>query len=346
MSRLLHLFVTALVLTMGLAAQDPAPLRICATTPDLGALALAVGGDAIRVTTFVKGAEDPHFLEARPSMIRALSKADVLVEIGLELEIGWLPVLVDNARNAAVLGGGPGRIDASTAVEKLGLPQGPIDRSHGDVHAGGNPHFLSDPLRGLQVAAVLRDRFTALRPELRDTFAANFQKLRNALSEAMVGKDLAVLYGHDAEKLALLFGAGTLLTVLDEQGDRDKLHGWFGDLAPFRGAKVVADHDLWLYFAQRFGLEVIGFFEPKPGIAPTGPHLSALIGRMRAEHVQVILSAPYFAPQHAELVERATSARIAAMAHQVGSRPGTDDYVSFLDYNVQTVLAALKMTKR
>jgi zinc/manganese transport system substrate-binding protein len=145
------------------AQQPPEPLRVCATTPDLGALASAVGGDLVAVTTFVKGAEDPHFLEARPNMIRAASRADALIEVGLELEIGWLPLIVDNARNEAILPGAPGRIDASTVIDKLGVPQGTVDRSRGDVHAGGNPHFCADPVCGLRIARLLRDRFTALR---------------------------------------------------------------------------------------------------------------------------------------------------------------------------------------
>jgi ABC-type Zn uptake system ZnuABC Zn-binding protein ZnuA len=325
-----------------LPAQQPEPLRVCATTPDLGALAKAIGGSAVDVTTFVRPAEDPHFLEARPSMIRATSKADVLLEVGLELEIGWLPLLTDNARNGAVLLGAPGRIDASTAVTLLGVPQGTVDRSRGDVHAGGNPHFCADPLCGLRVAALLRDRFAALRPAAKATFAANYGRLREQLCDALVGEAVSKLYDHDVEKLGLLFARGKLEDVLKAQGDLGKVAGWCAAMAPFRGAKVVADHDLWPYFADRFGLQVIGFFEPKPGVAPTTAHLEQLIGQMQADKVRAILSSPYFAPQHAEFVARATGAHIAEMAHQVGSRDGCDDYVRFVDHNVRAVAAALK----
>lgn len=326
--------------TVALAAQ--APLRVCATTPDLGALCVAVGGEAVTVTTFVPGAADPHFLEARPSMIRDLNRADALVEVGLELEVGWLPLLVDNARNEKVLLGAPGRIDASTVVQRLEVPTADVTRANGDVHPGGNPHFFSDPVRGLRVAALLRDRFTTLRPGDASGFAANYDRFRQQLCRAMVGDELAGLYGFDAEKLGELFARGRLQAVLQAQGDTDKLGGWFGAVLPFRGAKLVADHDLWPYFAERFGFEVIGFFEPKPGIAPTTAHLERLIARMREEKVRVILSAPYFAPQHAEFVARTTGARIAAMAHQVGGRPGTDDYLAFVGHDVDAVVAALQ----
>lgn len=324
-----------------LVAQAPAPLRVTATTPDLGALAREVGGDDVTVTVLVAGPADPHFIEARPSMIRNLNQADVLVEVGLELEVGWLPLLVDNARNEAVLTGGPGRIDASSVVDKLGVPTGSVDRANGDVHAGGNPHFACDPVAGLRIAALLRDRFGELRTGNAAHFAANFARFRERLAEAMVGKDVAKLYDYDVEKLGTLFAHGKLAAVLTAQGDADKLGGWCAAMAPWRGTKVVADHDLWPYFAQRFGFTVLGFFEPKPGVAPTTAHLEQLIERMRAEHTGAILSAPYFAPQHARLVAEATGARIAVMAHQVGALPGCDDYIAFVDHDVRALVAAL-----
>ena len=275
-------------------------------------------------------------------MIRELSRADALVEVGLELELGWLPALVDNARNANVLPGAAGRIDASAAVRPLGIPVGEVTRADGDVHVGGNPHFLTDPVCGLRVAALLRDRFAALRPTAASSFANHYDRLRAELCRAMVGDQLAELYGFDLERLGELFAHGRLQEVLQAQGDAGKLGGWFGAVLPFRGSKLVADHDLWPYFAERFGFEVIGFFEPKPGIAPTTAHLERLIVRMREEKVRVILSAPYFAPQHAAFVARATGARIAAMAHQVGSRDGIDDYVALIGYDVAAVVAALQ----
>ncbi|HEX5051347.1 MAG TPA: metal ABC transporter substrate-binding protein [Planctomycetota bacterium] len=328
-----------------LPAQAPEPLRVCATTPDLGNLAAEVGGSAVTVTTFVTGPQDAHFLEARPSMIRELNRADALVEVGLELEIGWLPLLVDNARNGKVLPGSPGRIDASTVIRKLEVPAGTFDRSSGDVHPGGNPHFCCDPLCGLRVAALLRDRFTDLRPDGKQLFAANYERFRERLCSAMVGPELAKLYHFDAEKLGVLYARGKLAALLQAQGDLGRLGGWFGEMLPWRGAKVVADHDLWPYFADRFGITVVGFFEPKPGIAPTTAHLEQLIKRMRTEQVRVILSAPYFAPQHAEFVARTTGAKIAAMAHQVGSREGCDDYLAFVGHDVAAVVAALKGTQ-
>lgn len=328
------------------AALAPAPLRICATTTDLAALCRAVGGPDVEITAFTAGPEDPHFATARPSMIQKLNRADLLVSVGRELEIGWLPLLVTGARNPAVADGGAGRLVAADCVRALGVPTGPVDRSQGDVHQGGNPHFLTDPLCGLQVAAALVAKLTALRPDGGARFAQGLAALRRALAEALVGPTVAARYGHDAEKLLLLCGAGTLESLLREQGDLADLGGWAALLAPHRGALVVADHDLWPYFAERFGLRVIGFLEPAPGIAPTTAHLQTVVAEMRQQKVRVILSVPYFAVQHAEFVAAATGARIAAMAHQPGGRGGDPDYVTSIDANVRAVATALGTSDR
>lgn len=331
----------SIALTVLVAASPRAQHPVVAATPDVGALCRAVGGDAVLVTVLARPGEDPHYVEARPSLLRACSRAELLVVVGRELEIGWLPLLVGNSRNGAIAPGQAGYVDASVAVRALGVPPVGTDRSAGDVHGGGNPHYLADPLCGLRVAALLRDRFTARWPDAAATFAGNFAAFRARLAAAMVGPTLAEAYDQDAERLALAFGAGRLLEVLDEHGDRERLDGWFARAAAWRGRAVVADHDLWPYFTERFGLSMIGFFEPKPGIAPTTAHLQQVIARMQAQQATAILSTPYFAPQHAALVARATGARIAAMAHQPGAVPGTDDYVDWIDHNVRAVATAL-----
>ncbi|MGE3174830.1 MAG: metal ABC transporter substrate-binding protein [Planctomycetota bacterium] len=319
-----------------------APHVVVATTADVAAVSRAIGGDAVDVRLLTSPAADPHFVDARPSMLRSCSRAEALVRTGRDLEIGWLPVLVGNSRNGAIVAGQPGSIDASTAVRALQVPTAGIDRGSGDVHAAGNPHYLVDPLCGLRVAALLRDRFGALWPDRRADFAARFDAFRRRLAVAMVGEHVAAAYGHDAEKLALAFGAGRLADVLHEQGDRDRLGGWFALMLPLRGRSVVADHDIWPYFTERFGLVMVGFFEPKPGVAPTTSHLQELVENMRRADARAILSAPYFAPQHARMVARATGAVIAEMAHQPGARGGDDvDYIDWIDQNVRAVARAL-----
>lgn len=337
-------FVVA-ALAAPLAAQaDPAPKphAVVATTADLASLCRAVGGDRVAVTCLVPGPQDAHYLDPRPAMLYVLQKAELLVETGRDLESGWLPVLVTQSRNAAAQPGQLGRLDASRVVRALQVPTASIDRSAGDLHQNGNPHYLLDPLCGLEVAALLRDRMAALWPGEKATFGANFVALRARLAEAMVGVELAKLYEHDAEQLALAFGKGTLAGALQEQGDLGKLSGWFGALLPHRGAPVVVDHDLWPYFAERFGLSLFGYLEPRPGMTPSTAHLEALAARMREAKVRAVLASTYFPVRWAEAVAKPTGAAVVAMAHQPGAREGTEDYVAFVDYNVRMVAAALQ----
>jgi ABC-type Zn uptake system ZnuABC Zn-binding protein ZnuA len=263
------------------------------------------------------------------------------VQVGRDLESGWMPVLVNNSRNQGAQPGQIGHLDASRAVRALNVPTATTTRAAGDVHMNGNPHFLLDPLCGLEVAALLRDRFAALWPAGREVFVSNFTAFRQRMAEAMVGAELAKLYEYDAEKLAQAFGKSTLIELLRGQGDLGRLGGWFAAMAPLRGTQVVVDHDLWPYFAERFGLAVFGYLEPRPGMTPTTAHLEQLIARMKAAQARVVLASSYFPVQYANTVRQATGATIVPMAHQPSARPGTDDYIAFVDYNVRTLLAAL-----
>lgn len=328
--------LACLLTSVSLAAE---PLRVCATVPELGSLAEEVGGAEVTVTVFTKGTEDPHFTVPKPSFIRALNACHAYVQTGLELEVGWAPALLQNARNAAILPGGAGFIDASTAISVLGVPSGQIDRSMGDVHPGGNPHYLLDPLNGLRVAALLRDRFSTLRPEAEQHFAARYADFRQRLGAALVGAALSRKY--DFEKLALLAEHGRLVDFLDSQGDTALLDGWLGIMQPHAGAKIVAEHDAWAYFAARFGLEMIAFLEPISGVPPTTSHLGAVIEQMRAEQIGVVLATAYYDPRYGRFVSDKTGAAVVAIAHQVGARPGAEDYLSMTDYNVRQLSSAL-----
>ncbi|GIW41390.1 MAG: adhesin [Candidatus Binatia bacterium] len=317
-----------------------APLRVCATTSDLGALAREVGGEDVEVVVFAKPTEDPHFVEAKPSFVKELHRAAVFVQVGMDLELGWVPALLRNARNPKILPGQPGYIDASTVIRPLEVPAGEVTRALGDIHVRGNPHYLTDPLNGLRVAELLRDRLSVLQPEKARLFAERTEDFRRRVGAALVGQTLAAKY--DFEKLARLHEYGKLASFLREQGEEELLGGWLGTLAPHYGTKAVADHNLWPYFARRFGLVLVGFMEPKPGIAPTTKHLAWLVERMRAERVNLVLAAVYYDPRHAAFLARETGARIVPMAHAVGSRPGTETYLAFVDYNVRKLAAAIE----
>jgi ABC-type Zn uptake system ZnuABC Zn-binding protein ZnuA len=317
----------------GVAAA--APVRVVATVPDVAALVRAVGGDEVSVTVLAKPTEDPHFVEARPSFVKALSEADLLVLVGMDLEQGYLPLLLRNARNGRILGDAAGYVDCSRAVTILETPSGPVDRSMGDVHPFGNPHYLPDPINGLRVARLLRDRLADARPEARDGFERRTADFTRRLGERLVGAPLAAK--HDVEKLAALADRGRLDDFLAGQGDAGALGGWLGRLRPLHGAKVVDDHNVWAYFARRFGLDVVGHMEPKPGIPPTTHQLELLVGLMKGQHVRLVLASVFYDPRHAAFLAENTGARIVPMANQPGARPGTEDYLAWIDYNVRQV---------
>jgi ABC-type Zn uptake system ZnuABC Zn-binding protein ZnuA len=298
---ILTVLTTTLFISIGYA-QGIKPIQVCATVPDLGNLAQQIGGDQVKITAFAKSQEDPHFVEAKPSFIKALSQADLFLQIGMDLEVGYAPVLLQNARNSRVLVGAPGYVDCSKVITRLEVPTGMVDRSMGDVHPLGNPHYLLDPLNGLLVARLIKDRLAELRPEKKAFFEERYAILYRKIGDGLVGEKLARKY--DFEKLALLYEEGKLEPFLKEQKEEGSLGGWLGMVLPYRGSKVVADHNLWPYFARRFGISVFGFLEPKPGISPTTSHLQFLIEQMKAEKIKIILSSPYLRPAMLSLCPR------------------------------------------
>lgn len=329
----------SLLLAGVLHPAGAAPLRVCATVPELGNLAREIGGDAVDVTVFVRPAEDPHHLIARPSFVRALHSADAVVSVGLELEVGWLPALIEGARNSRLAAGQPGFIDASEAIEPLQVPAGGFDRSHGDVHPGGNPHYLLDPVNGLRVARLLASRFADLRPDDAAGFATRYEDFEKRLLTRLLGADLSGKLDPAAAVEAL--EKGTLDAHLAVAAPGVAFGGWIGALAPYRGQAVVDDHDMWVYFTTRYGLRVTGHLEPKPGLPPTTRHLQEIIALMRRDHIRAVLTNAYFDRRHADIVARETGARVAALAHQCGAREGTDDYLAMCDHNVREAATAL-----
>lgn len=339
------LLAALLALTAAGTHAHAAPLRVAATTPDLGAIARAVGGDEVEVTVLVKGTEDPHYAEAKPSFVRTLHDADLFIQNGLDLELGYVPVLLQQARNPRITPGAPGFLDASAFIGKpLEIPTGVVDRSMGDVHVSGNPHYLLDPLRGLSAARGIASRLTELRPESAAAIEARFAAFEKRIYSGLVGDALAQKYGEDVLKLVVLFHAGKLDSFLESQGERALLGGWFGAMRPYRGAKAVDDHRLWVYFADAFGLQIVGHLEPLPGVPPTTRHLEQLIEEMKRDGARLVLASAYYDPRYARLVAENTGAVVVPMANQVDALPGTSDYVDMVAYNVQQVVSALGST--
>jgi zinc/manganese transport system substrate-binding protein len=288
-------------LLVPLAAQ--AKLNVVATTPDLGAIAREVGGNLVEVTSLAKPTEDPHFVDAKPSFIVKLNRADALIEGGAELEVGWLPPLLEGARNEKLATSAPGRIAVAQGVQLLEVPSA-LDRSKGDVHAMGNPHFMTDPLNGKNAARLIADGFCKLDSKHCAAYEANVAKFDAAL---------------DA-----------------------KMTEWQKLLEAFRGAQIVAYHNTWLYFANRFGLKIDLFLEPKPGIPPTPAHLADVIEKMKANKIHVIIVEPYQNRKTAETVARDTGAVVLDLAQYPGAVKGADGgYIELIDYLVRSLAKAL-----
>jgi zinc/manganese transport system substrate-binding protein len=280
-----------------------ARLNVVATTADLGAIAKEIGGNYIDLTVLGKPTEDPHFVDAKPSFIVKLNHADVVVEGGAELEIGWLPALLDQARNSKIVAGAPGHISCAAGVPLMDVPA-TLDRSRGDIHAAGNPHYIIAPSNAKIVAKNITDGFCANDPKSADIYRAN-------------------------------------LKTFDDEID-EKLVGWHKMLAPFQGQEVVAYHDSWPYFAREFGLKIDLFLEPKPGIPPTPAHLADVIVKMKAVNARVIIVDPYLNRKTADTVASHTGAKVVEVTQFPGGVKGTEEgYVQTVDYDVKAIAAAL-----
>ncbi len=330
----------AAVLLAGAApAQEPKRINVLTTTTELREIARAVGGDAVEVHSLAKGPEDPHFMDARPSFVRMAHDADLFIKTGMELEIGYEGPIVRDARNARIQPGTPGFCDASVDVDKLEVPTGTLDRSLGDVHPDGNPHFLVDPVRAKVVAGTIAGSLARVDPTRADAFKARSEEFGKRIDAALFGEKL--LARAPAKRLERLLSEGKLAAYLKEKGWEQDLGGWAKQLVPFAGAKVVEYHELFTYMMDRFHIEEVAHLEPKPGIAPTARHVQEVMEVIRKNGIRAVLVTVFQPKDVPESVGRETGAKVVVLAHMPGAVAGTDDYLSMVDYNVKTLAAAL-----
>jgi ABC-type Zn uptake system ZnuABC Zn-binding protein ZnuA len=302
MTKRLAWVLAPLLVSNGLLAA--AKLDVVATTSEYAALARAIGGDRVRVQALAKPSEDPHFVDAKPTHLVTLNRADVLIEGGADLEIGWLPPLLEGARNPRIAVGAPGRIRASEGIVLKDVPA-VLDRSRGDIHAVGNPHFMMDPENARTVARNIAGAFCHLDPEGCSFYRQRLGEFEKALAS--------------------------------------KLERWTARLAPFRGTPIVTYHNTWRYFADRFGLRADTFLEPKPGIPPSPPHLRQVVEKMKSEGVRAILVEPFQNRRNADWVAQNTGARVVEVCQFPGGLPGTEgDYLALMDANVDAIATALE----
>lgn len=323
------------------ACADDAKLRALTTTTDLRELAKEIGGDDVEVTCLMKGPEDPHFLEARPSFVRAAAAADALLVNGLELEAGYEPLLVGDSRNAKIQRGKPGYVDCSKGIDVLEVPTGAVDRSHGDVHPGGNPHYLLDPVRAKHAAGTIADAFSAIAPAKADAFAKRLAAFRRRVDVAMFGED--VLAAQPAERLERRLADGTLGEFLKQRGLDGKLGGLAADAVTISGRKVVSYHATFVYLLQRLRVVEVARLEPKPGVPPTPRHLLDVVGKVKSEGVRAVLSTVFQPARTAESVAEGGGVPSVRLAHQPDAVAGTATYLDMLRSNVAALVRALSV---
>jgi zinc/manganese transport system substrate-binding protein len=298
--------VAALALAMLSSANAFAALNVVTSTQDLASIVKEVGGDKVTVESLAKGYQDPHFVEAKPSFILKLNRADLLVAVGRELEIGWLPPLITQSRNSKIQPGSAGYLDASQTAKILDIPTGQITRAMGDVHPQGNPHFWLDPDNGRRVAQAVQGKLTELSRGDAAYFAQRYADFDRRLAEAT--------------------------------------KRWKATMAPYKGTKVVTYHRSWPNFAEAFDLDVIGYVEPKPGIPPSPSHTLELEQEMKRQNVKIVLVEPYFDLKTPNAIGRDTGAKVLVMPPSVGGVKEVNDYFQLFDYDINLLVNAIKET--
>lgn len=340
MNRIIH-GMAVVSLIAGLSAWMPGlaecGLRIVTTTTDLASIAGAVGGSRVSVFCLQDGTSDPHFLQARPSYIAQARRADLWIRIGMELEVGYEPVILESCRNGRIQVGSAGHLDVSTGVLKLDVPAQRVDRSMGDVHAQGNPHYWLDPYNGRIVAEEIVERLKLLDPGSSGSYESGLAAFKKNLDTAMFGEEAVEAVG--GERLWELQIAGTLDGELDSHGITAA--GWHGILKPFRNNDVASHHRSWNYLLDRFGLVLAFELEPKPGIPPSSRHLSDVVEIAKERHVRAILVEPFYDRKPADFVAERTGAAILVCANSMGGQKEAADYLSMLDHAVQFLAAGL-----
>ena len=276
---------------------------VVTTTADLKSITELIGKDKVDVSSIATGYQNPHFVDPKPSYIIKLSKADMFVTVGLDLETGWSPQLLSSSRNLKIQKGTNGYVDASVGVTLMQVPSS-INRGEGDIHIYGNPHYWLDPVNGKQIAKNICDGLEKISPENKDFFEANLKDFNTKI-------DL-------------------------------KLKEWTLKMAPYKGTKIIAYHNEWCYFEQRFGIIIVDFMEPKPGIPPTPSQLVKIISEVKSNAIKVIISSPYFTTSSSDVVSKQTGAKTIVLGTSVGAFDSIKDYFDLFDYNIDKLIQGFK----
>jgi zinc/manganese transport system substrate-binding protein len=292
-----------LVLSIMITNVNASTIHVVTTTQDTKSITEIIGGNKVDVFAIATGYQNPHFVDPKPSYIIKLSNADLYVTLGLDLEAGWSPSLLSSSRNTKIQKGSAGYVDASVGVQLMQVPSS-INRSEGDIHAFGNPHYWLDPVNGKQIARNICNGLERISPENKNFFEANLKTFNETIDQ--------------------------------------KLKSWNLQMAKYKGTKVIAYHNEWCYFENRFGLQIVDFLEPKPGIPPTPSQLVKIIGEIKSNSIKVIISSPYFTTSSSDVVAKQTGAKVLTLATSVGAFDSVKNYYDVFDYNIKQLVETLK----
>jgi zinc/manganese transport system substrate-binding protein len=298
--RFLLIIVSALVI---FSFANAGTIKVVTTTTDTKSIAEMIGGDKVSVSSIATGYQNPHFVDPKPSYIIGLTKADLFVTIGLDLETGWSPQLLSSSRNNKIQKGSQGYVDASEGISLLQVPSS-LNRAEGDIHIYGNPHYWLDPMNGKVIARNIANGLERVDPSNKSVYEKNLQ---------------------------------TFYSKIDT-----KMKEWQSKMASFKGSKIIAYHNEWVYFETRFGLQVVDFMEPKPGIPPTPSQLVKVIKEIKANNIKVIISSPYFTTSSSDVVAKQTGVKVLTLATSVGGFDSIKNYFDLFDYDINQLTAALK----
>jgi zinc/manganese transport system substrate-binding protein len=303
MKRIAFVLLSVVLMLLASHAGADAKIRVVATIPDLADMARNIGGELLEIKSLATGVENIHTVPMKPSFAMLLNRADVVLLMGLEMEHAFLPALLEAARNPKILPSAPGYIDCSVYITPLEVPTR-IDRALGDIHPAGNPHFNLDPVSGKAMARAIADGLARNYPQHEAVF-------KNKLTAYLATLDAAIAR-------------------------------WQREAAPLRGVKLVSYHPDMLYFARRFGMEPVGTIELRPGVDPTPGHIVELEERMRREGVTLVVRELHYPANLAQAVAQRTGAKLVELPVMVGGVPEARDYVSFIDYNIRTMLKVVQ----
>lgn len=326
----------------GVLNADELKLKICVSSPDAKSLIETIGGEQVSVTSFSRGSQDPHQIQIRPSFVRAVNDADLVVWIGQGLESAWKERLLRQAGSEKVLDGQPGSLDlGSTVIAPEESEDGDDDEEEGGFHEEGNPHYLLDPWEGLKAARRITLKLSEMAPEHSEQFRSNFTQWAQEWQSVCFGDSSPA---EDWESFLDIKDPASLETKFQSwlSANASKAKALFGEMKSVSAKPLVGDHDLWVYVAQRFNLNIVGYIEGHPGAPPTTRHLTKLAQDMKSANVKVILQSPYFPKRYIQFLERSTQAKPVMLAHQTEATKEATSYLKMIESNLRKLIQATR----